>query len=86
MHGTYNNNSQIEIKTYILTPNICDHSGANTLVKANITVLNIVPQTLNANYTNKKEMSKKWAPFNDWKFELNDTSADNTKSISIAYI
>ena len=55
----------------MLKSSLCDYSNAYILVKGNITVNYTVAGDANANNTNKKVISKNFAPFTNCISEIN---------------
>ena len=74
---TYNVNSQIEFRTAMLKPSLCDYGDAYILVKGNIIVNNAAAAGTNANNTNKKVIFKNCASFTNRISEINNTQIDN---------
>ena len=81
--GTYNVNSQIEIKTAMLKSSLCDYSDSYILIKGTITVNNTAAADADANNTNKKVIFKNYVPFTNCVTEINNTQEDNAKDIDI---
>ena len=63
--GTYKTNSQIEFKSSILNPNLCDYSNVYILVSGTITVVGAGanPVAITADRNNKQGIFKNCAPF-----------------------
>ena len=81
LHGTYNNNSQIKFKTWMLRSSLCDYSDAYILVSETITITGAGARRLDE--INKRVMSKNCAPFTDCISETNNTQIDNAKYIDV---
>ena len=64
--GTYNNNSQIKIKTTMLKSSLGDYSDAYLFVKGYITVNSTSAADADANNINEKVISKNCAPFTNY--------------------
>ena len=81
-HGTYNTNSQVKLKTFMLRPRLCDYSDAYIFVRGTISVTNIKGTgvaTINKN--SKRVVFKSCALFTDCINEINNTQIDDTKHI-----
>ena len=83
--GTYSPSKQIQFKTAMLRPSLCDYGDAYILVKGNITVNNTADAGAGANAynTNKKVIFKNWAPFISCISKINYTQIDNAEYIDI---
>ena len=81
--GTYSVNRQINFKTSMLRPSLCDYRDACILVKENISVNNTAAADADASITGKKVIFKNFAPFTDCISKINNTKLDNAKDIDI---
>ena len=72
---------KVNFKISMLRYSLRDNSDAYILVKGNITVNNTAPKGSAANNTNKKAIFKNCAPLTDCINKINNTQADNAKSI-----
>ena len=81
LHGTYNANSQIKFKTWMLRSSLCDYSDAYILVSETITITGAGARRLDE--INKRVMFKNCAPFTDCLSETNNTQIDNAKYIDV---
>ena len=83
--GTYNTNSQIDIKSTMLKFSLCDYSNAFILVEETIT---IAGEGANADAKNTDERDKdvifkNFASFINCISDINNTQVDNAKDIDI---
>ena len=83
--GTYNTNSQIDIKSTMLKFSLCDYSNAFILVEGTIT---IAGEGANADAKNTDERDKdvifkNFASFINCISDINNTQVDNAKDIDI---
>ena len=67
----------------MLRSSLCDYSDTYILVKGNITVNNTAAGGAVANYTNKKVIFKKYAPFTNCISKINYAQIDNAEHIEI---
>ena len=81
LHGTYNANSQIKFKTWMLRSSLCDYSDAYILVSETITITGAGARRLDE--INKRVMFKNCALFTDCISETNNTQIDNAKYIDV---
>ena len=81
--GTYNNNSQIKIKTTMLKSSLGDYSDAYLFVKGYITVNSTSAADADAKKKKKKVISKNCASFTNCVSKINNTDIDKTKYIDI---
>ena len=81
LHRTYNTNSQIKFKTWMLRSSLCDYSDAYILVSETITITGAGARRLDE--INKRVMSKNCAPFTDCISETNNTQIDNAKYVDV---
>ena len=81
--GTCSVNRQINFKTSVLSPSLCDYIDAYILVKGNILVNNSAAAGAGANDTNKKVIFKNCAPCTNCISKINNTEIDNAKDIDI---
>ena len=81
LHGTYNTNSQIKFKTWMLRSSLCDYSDAYILVSETIAITGAGARQLDE--INKRVMFKNCAPFTDCISETNNTQIDNAKYIDV---
>ena len=75
---TYNVNSQIKFKTWMLKSNLCDYNDVCILVSAII----VVPNTAVAG-SEQTIIIKNCTPFTDCRSEINNSQLDNAKEIEI---
>ena len=80
--GTYNANSQMNFKTSMLRPNLCDYSDAYILVSATIAVPNTAAAGTAAN-NRKNIIIKNCSPFANCISKINNTQIDYAKDINI---
>ena len=80
--GTYNVNSQMNFKTSMLRPNLCDYSDAYILVSSTIAVPNTAAAGTAAN-NRKNIIIKNCSPFTNCISKINNTQIDNAKDINI---
>ena len=83
--GTYNTNSQINIKTSILKSSLCDYSDAYLLGNGAITITGdrADDNVKQADERNKGVIFKDCAPFIDCISEINNTQIDNTRDLDV---
>ena len=72
---------KVNFKISMLRYSLRDNSDAYILAKGNITVNNTAAKGSAANNTNKKAIFKNCAPLTDCINKINNTQADNAKSI-----
>ena len=80
---SYNNNSQINLKTAMLKSALCDYSDAYILVNGTIRVPNTGAADVVANNANKKVIFKNCAPFINCISKINNTQVDNAKDTDV---
>ena len=83
--GAYNVNSQIKFKTTMLKSSLYDYGDAYVLVKGTITIAGEGADTVarHADERDKGLSFKSCAPFTNCISEINNTQADNAKTIDI---
>ena len=80
--GMYDN-SNIRLKTSIISSNLCDYSHAYILFKATTTIPNTTAAGAAVNNINKKVIFKNCAPFTDCITDINNTQADDTETVDV---
>ena len=83
--GTYNVNSQIKLKSTMLTSSLCDYSDAYILVKGKITITGAGADAA-ARQADKRDKGvgfKNFAPFTNYISEINNAQVDKAKDIDI---
>ena len=79
--GTYNTNSQIKFKTWVLKSSLCDYSDACILISGTITIIREGDSDAakRADERNKGLIFKNCASFTDCISEINNAQIDNAK-------
>ena len=85
VHGMYKENSQIKFKTSMVKSILCDYSDAYILVSGTITIdeEGADDNAKILDKRNKEPICKSFAPFTDWKSEIDNTQIDNKKDIDV---
>ena len=81
---TYNKDSQIKFKIWLLKSSLCDYNDAYIIVSGTITA---ALQALgNSNNAGKEAVFRNWAPFTDCINEVNNARIDNRKDIHVVML
>ena len=85
VHGMYKENSQIKFKTSMVKSILCDYSDAYILASGTITIdeEGADDNAKMLDKRNKEPICKSFAPFTDWKSEIDNTQIDNKKDIDV---
>ena len=81
--GIYNANGDIKFKTSVMRPNLSNYSNAHIHVKATVNVPNTAAAAAPVNYTNKKVIFKKFAPFTNCISKTDNAQVDHAQNIDI---
>ena len=83
--GTYNTNSQIKFKTWMLKSSLYDYKDAYILFKGRVTITGEGAEAneRQADKRNKEIIFKNCSPFIDCIIKINNTQVDNAKDLHV---